>query len=502
MRYADLHVHVSLKTMLGKDSAKKPTCWTDLNVSEPIDKLSKGTFDSQSSLSQLSRGKCSLAVVVIYPLETKLADADILQVLGRLIDGKFSNKRLREVKTGQWTSFQYANDELKHILSAKSHLVDGVMKNLKVVDHWSEYKPADEHTIHAIFAIEGGHTISYGRNEKDDISRMLANLKHFRSKCPLFYYTMAHMQQMNFANHAYGIKGAGKFYFVPRGSGLTDFGRKLIDECYTDFNNRKVLIDVKHLSLRSRLDLYEYRASKGYGRIPIMASHVGLAGISKDDHSHIRKLVQPLFRKFYKLVHERVPGKIDDTFFNPSTINLFDEEIVEILNSKGLIGISFDLRIIGGVQKKPKEYLSSSEKYLFKSTTGSTMVISNDADDLEDNDDDGDILDSAEVMAPGTKGVLYFANQVLHILQIGKKIGVDAKNHIAIGTDYDGLVATLPEAPNAARMGEFAAKLISTLEKISLTTYNINNVPDFVGKIMHKNAEDFIERWFKNDYET
>ncbi|MBK6963632.1 MAG: hypothetical protein IPH20_06685 [Bacteroidales bacterium] len=88
----------------------------------------------------------------------------------------------------------------------------------------------------------------------------------------------------------------------------------------------------------------------------------------------------------------------------------------------------------------------------------------------------------------------------MHILQIGKKIGIDAKNHIAIGTDFDGLVATLPEATNAARMGEFVIKLISTLEKISLTTYNITNVPDFVGKIMHKNAEDFIERWFKNEY--
>jgi microsomal dipeptidase-like Zn-dependent dipeptidase len=439
MRYVDLHVHVSLKTMLGKDSAKKPTCWTDLNVSDPIDKLSKGTFDSQSSLSQLARGKCSLAVAVIYPLETKLADADILQVLARLIDGKFCNKRLRDVKTGHWTSFQYANDELKHILLTSNQMVDGVAKKIKVLEQWSDYNPGDEHTVHTIFTIEGGHTITYGRNEKEDISKMLANLKHFRSACPLFYYTMAHMQQMNFANHAYGIKGAGKFYFVPRGAGLTDFGKKLIDSCYTDFKARKVLIDVKHMSLRSRLDFYEYRASKGYGMIPVMASHVGVTGISKDDHSYIRKLVQPLFRKYYKLVYEQVPGKIDGTFFNPSTINLFDEDIIEILNSKGLIGISFDLRIIGGVQKKPKEYMSSSEKYMFKSKAGSTMVVSNDAADLEDEDDDGDILDSGGVMAPGTKGVLFFANQILHILQIGKKIGIDATNHLAIGTDFDGL---------------------------------------------------------------
>ncbi|MBK6963631.1 MAG: hypothetical protein IPH20_06680 [Bacteroidales bacterium] len=52
-----------------------------------------------------------------------------------------------------------------------------------------------------------------------------------------------------------------------------------------------------------------------------MASHVGVTGISKDDHSYIRKLIQPLFRKYYKLVHEQVPGKIDGTFsiHRPST---------------------------------------------------------------------------------------------------------------------------------------------------------------------------------------
>ncbi|MBK6963792.1 MAG: hypothetical protein IPH20_07535 [Bacteroidales bacterium] len=97
-------------------------------------------------------------------------------------------KRLRDVKTGQWTSFQYANDELKHILSSTTQTVDGVTKSLKVLEQWSDYKPLDEHTVHAVFTIEGGHTISYGRNEKEDINKMLANLKHFRAACPLFFH--------------------------------------------------------------------------------------------------------------------------------------------------------------------------------------------------------------------------------------------------------------------------------------------------------------------------
>ena len=35
------------------------------------------------------------------------------------------------------------------------------------------------------------------------------------------------------------------------------------------------------------------------------------------------------------------------TGFNPSSINLYDEELVEIIDSDGLIGISLNKRIIG-----------------------------------------------------------------------------------------------------------------------------------------------------------
>ncbi|MFH1120976.1 MAG: membrane dipeptidase [Bacteroidota bacterium] len=501
MRYTDLHVHVSLKTMLGKGSDSGYSCWKEVNVSGAIDFISRNTFDSQSSLSQMARGNCSIAVAALYPLETKLADVDLLQILARLVeDRKFANKRLQDIKHHKWTSFNYANDELDHILSDQLHTIDGKQKRLKVLSNWTDFNPGDPDTLHIVFTLEGGHSLTYGRNENADISKMLENLRHFRRRIPLLYFTMAHMQQMVFANHAYGMKSAGKYYFVPRGSGLTDHGRKLIDECYTDRQGKKVLVDVKHMSLRSRFDFYMYRKQMEYENIPIIASHVGVTGISKDNHRFIKKLVQPFLRKFYKLVHQQVPGMIEGTFFNPSTINMYDEDIVEILKSDGIIGISFDIRIIGGKHRPPKEFMSSYEEYLFNSTTDSDLIVSNNEADFQDEEGDDNLFEENEIEIAGDKGVLHFANQVLHILRTGNTAGIDATNHIAIGTDFDGLIASLPEVPDASMMPEFAEKLIKVFERCNLQTFTSDNALDLVEKIMNKNTERFIERWIKNLY--
>lgn len=70
--------------------------------------------------------------------------------------------------------------------------------------------------------------------------------------------------------------------FIPQGEGLTKEAMELIDICYSSkgFNGKPTLVDIKHMGIVSRIQLYNYRAAKGYTNIPIVASHIAVTGRS------------------------------------------------------------------------------------------------------------------------------------------------------------------------------------------------------------------------------
>lgn len=118
----------------------------------------------------------------------------------------------------------------------------------------------------------------------------------------------------------------------------------LDDELKTT-GSRRILIDVKHMSAASRQDYYK-RIIRAHNRkpenvlskIPVIASHVGYAGIDSLD-----TLIQNAHR-----------GKEADDFqvrrFKAWNINLCDEDIIEIHHSGGLIGIALDQHLLGFYQ--------------------------------------------------------------------------------------------------------------------------------------------------------
>ena len=99
----------------------------------------------------------------------------------------------------------------------------------------------------------------------------------------------------------------------------------------------RILIDVKHMAARSRMEYYEMVKScmeKG-DIIPVIASHCGYSGMASLEE-HIK------WEKKEKDDYCDPSGK-----FNAWNINMCDEDIEMIVKTGGLFGISFDQRILG-----------------------------------------------------------------------------------------------------------------------------------------------------------
>ena len=270
----------------------------------------------------------------------------------------------------------------------------------------------EANTTGIVFSMEGGHALSrfnVGQSNnfdelesfkgEDPLFKKLKNAKNsgkpsdnlrilfesmWEEGMDLLYLTLTHLTHISeqyLATHAFGLKLIRHPAFYPSGSGISDLGKNVIDTAYTmeaDGKPRPILIDIKHMSLKSRLDFYAYRTAKEYGDdYPIIASHMGVTGYNIDEwkdalvRDECRFQYDQGARTIKALTLRKIAGKwgaFNNVFtFNPWSINLMDEDIIQVLESKGLIGLNLDVRIlgfqslIGPGSKDTAEYISTAE---------------------------------------------------------------------------------------------------------------------------------------------
>ena len=149
-----------------------------------------------------------------------------------------------------------------------------------------------------------------------------------------------------------------------------------LDERLRPTGSKRILIDVKNMSAAARSDYYKYvlrpfnykPANKGC-KIPLIASHVGYSGIDRLEvqtkNTHLDK----------EDAHFRINN------FLAWSINLCDEDVIEVHHSRGLIGISFDQRLLGAspvprlVNLRLKATLRRQAMKLFASTIAQFVRI-------------------------------------------------------------------------------------------------------------------------------
>lgn len=328
--------------------------------------------------------------------------------------------------------------------------------------------------IAVVMTIEGAHVVAIGPDLKRVPDELLMQRIDYLKKQehPLFFITFAHHFNNGLCGHAHSIPG--------HLSSFTDQTHRM-NEGFAEENDnigmraartflhideeleplqesgRRVLLDIKHMSATTRKQYYE-RITKPYREkwqhwpaekqaahpvIPLIASHACYAGV--------RTLDELAQKATQEDDHWHAPP------FNAWNINLCDEDMVELFESGGLVGICFEQRIagVGPHQRVPRE------KYAYLVLQHILALV-----DAVYQDESRPIEERRKVW-----------------------------DCICLGTDYDGMIDPLTAYPTVLSLDEWAEDLRDHLTSISHTRQIAEiGVDELVEKIAWRNAYEFAQR--------
>ena len=590
-KYFDLHLHPLFKNFLSKYETLVPLPQKKLeDLTKPVrmsnaltsivDELFIHILKSQSSINQCTKGNVHYAVAAIVNLEYGFADSR--GFFGNILKSKFSNPLdktfFEKVRQGEVSYYRLMLMEInlyKQLRDFKDSPIHILSRNSP--------KKVTENTLNIILSLEGSHNFSKlmignplkidtvpdrfidvkktiklstvadnlwrelisdpengaefsekkSQNPAVNFERFYKNLA--REKMDLLYLTLTHLTHISeqfLATHAFGMKMLKHPSFYPYGNGITPLGFEVIEKCYSMTNDkneyRPIILDMKHLGLKSRQDFYAFRKSlikneKKYAAIPIIASHIGVTGYTCNEWKNaLKRNTCAVYnyegtRAVSVEMEKKNCGKWgsfvnNDFTFNPWSINLMDEDIMEILNTNGILGMSLDVRILGfqseyGIQlNSENEFLSTADfQTHFPQITVKNLPVNTMESMISENE--SWLIPTKEDRHP-----LAFCFNIIHIIQVGLlKTDVDEPwKQICLGSDFDGLIEPLKVAPDITSLEELEANMIKWLpvaEKAYvaenggrrvLSELGTPQLKSIVRGIMYDNGKNFINRWLKN----
>lgn len=493
MAYFDAHAHPSFKSFMSDDiSSKREDCWHVYNNLVTM-------LDSQSSLSQAEKGFLRLGVAAIITLEPPYAASVLTQIAKNLT---YMDDDMLDRPTGSedWTYFW---EEIKH-------LEKSIAKSPQKVQIIKSFEDFDDQKMNYVLAIEGAHCLGSNIHNAQENLIALKKMPGYR----FLYLTLVHQTRYPTSNHAFSVKMLSENkQFWPKGSGLTPYGRQIIETAYdSTIGGYSLLIDVKHLSISARREYYALHKAAKYAKIPILASHVGLTGISWEPqvvNNHVLK-TQVVGSGETLRVFWKKPQGIANTEFNPWSVNLYDEEIVEIVESDGLIGLILDRRVLGA-EKVSEEYFDRQNYSQLGYNERERDADGNEVTILTDP-----IEGLEQVFAEKAEEIMqrvdakdhlrHFCNQIFHLIA---RAGAAGWKHISIGSDFDGMVSPIKSCMSVAEFpalelnlrAELLAMLPAAQRKYPAVNFALdaNNVEVRVRDIMYNNGANFVEKYFAKD---
>ena len=554
MSYFDLHVHPSLKGSL-TSNLRRYNAWNKVRLFTTfigILKSLRQTIDSQANLKQLKKGEV-FSVVSFVAIEKAFAGNYVInKILASRIVAPLSRQLLNDVISGHRTYFHMFQRDLKHLHDAQKIKRFNILK---------KYNDGDTNIPNVVLSIEGAHC--FLESEKESICKNFSSFKK-NPDYRFLHLTLTHLTRQPSCVHCFGVKMKVivnmmpdiNFRPDPQSLGISSIGKEIIEIAYeeSESSGKRILIDLKHMSYVSRQQFYEMRNGK-WDHIPLIVSHAGVTGCRFEDARivEIKKGKEPTDCDEVFWCSKQSPIK---TSFNPWTINLFDNDIEQVIRSKGLIGISADERILGS-GRIYGEYMSklevahlnldsrqswqipdgfrkpdvlTDEGKIFTGFAGDEEI--NDILAYEDSEKDrfkspedlgGDLLfdidevENAEeeesLRLSGTSHIDYLACNILHILKVGRKAGYsynETVKCICLGSDLDGLINPInfPKQPGgssidlkkwlkANKYDRLKGELGISIERCvkaddDLMAQGIN-IADLLQKVMYTNGVDFLK---------
>ena len=340
--------------------------------------------------------------------------------------------------------------------------VQGAYHMIRDVDHLRQTLDRDDGGVAIVLTIEGGHTFTIGPDHQrlpDEV--LFDRVQQLKAlDVPLFFITLAHHFDNGVCGHAHSTPDAAGLVFdqtrrmnegfEPEGDLGLRIARSLLalDDDLNDLDERRILLDVKHMSARTRQQYYQqivepYNARARDGQtdrpaIPVIMSHGAYSGVGTFD--------------------ELIAAQDNESdnwcigAWRAWGLNACDDDVRAIHASGGLLGLVFEQRVLGTRPNTPPELLHHV--------------------------------------------VLNHLAALIDVIMLDDRLSDDQKRTIwdcvCLGTDYDGLIDPISCYPTALDLETFEADLRDWLTRNAHTRMIRDvGVDHIVDKLCWKNAYDF-----------
>ncbi|TGE21525.1 hypothetical protein E5K00_14665 [Hymenobacter aquaticus] len=294
-------------------------------------------------------------------------------------------------------------------------------------------------------------------------------------------------------------------------------GLVAIEALLSKNNGRRILIDLRHSGIKTRLQFYHLRDSL-YQDVPPLVSHCAASGESlrlaiatglrpyydrypefnNPEKFYRKKIKNHSFRMFNQWPYSKYFSDNTTTlkateifrsnstgWFHPTSNNLADEEIEYITRNGGLMGLTVEQRGLGGSMKQYKKTRRAAQASFRSWLTRNEPTLT----DAERLIREKQFFDAVPFM----RNLWYFTNL--------SKPGADVWYHLTIGSDYDGIADPMDSFATSSRLPNlesFINDYYQAFEHVYGLRFNLagRSMSQNLRLVFSTNGVDFIKKYY------